>query len=536
MKKLLLTALCGATLFGATAATTFDQVWQDRYLGAVKMGGKIYHAPVAADAAGNVVETGAFNQNFTWNMGRYQYKATGQSAYITKCDKDHNIVFSTYLQGAVTVADVKIAAGGDIYLAGTLADEVIFNSVGGDAQSVTGMMVDGAATVEQNASFIARYDATGKLLAVKTFVPANLPDLDATGMYYPMDGDVYFHINHLDVDGDKVYASALYTGATSVDGVDFNGSYNDPWGGVYFVDLANAAVFSLGADLSGCAKEVECCIPAPEATEDVMYMVTSVAFDVEQGSVYAAFVGNGPLAIAAGTDVRTLERENGTYGYSFVQAASGKIDQLAAAVCPEAGMNAKYVAAYVSAADGALVTVASEPFAENYGQDNERLGHRVTVFGSAAASLGDMKAVSAELVDEDINYNGITSGARLADGSTIFTALGYYTTKTDDHSVGDFADDYAAYIFDGSAIAAAPVSGVGIAASGECAIASAPFGGGAVFTYYTAVAGVADITVGTDANAPVEYYNLQGIRLDAPAAGQIVIRRQGASASRVLVK
>ncbi|MBD5186149.1 MAG: hypothetical protein HDS92_06035 [Bacteroidales bacterium] len=41
---------------------------------------------------------------------------------------------------------------------------------------------------------------------------------------------------------------------------------------------------------------------------------------------------------------------------------------------------------------------------------------------------------------------------------------------------------------------------------------------------------------GNNADAPVVYYNLQGMRLAAPVAGQIVIRVQGSEVSKVLVK
>lgn len=37
-----------------------------------------------------------------------------------------------------------------------------------------------------------------------------------------------------------------------------------------------------------------------------------------------------------------------------------------------------------------------------------------------------------------------------------------------------------------------------------------------------------------DENAPVEYYNLQGMRINEPAAGQIVIRRQGSKVSKIV--
>lgn len=47
------------------------------------------------------------------------------------------------------------------------------------------------------------------------------------------------------------------------------------------------------------------------------------------------------------------------------------------------------------------------------------------------------------------------------------------------------------------------------------------------------VSGIEDVTV--DENAPVEYYNLQGVRVENPANG-LYIRRQGNKATKVLVK
>ena len=52
--------------------------------------------------------------------------------------------------------------------------------------------------------------------------------------------------------------------------------------------------------------------------------------------------------------------------------------------------------------------------------------------------------------------------------------------------------------------------------------------------YFDASAGIDDVTVDTD--APVEYFNLQGIRVANPSAGNIHIRRQGAKTDKVLVK
>ncbi|MDE5554682.1 MAG: hypothetical protein K2J10_05805, partial [Muribaculaceae bacterium] len=48
-------------------------------------------------------------------------------------------------------------------------------------------------------------------------------------------------------------------------------------------------------------------------------------------------------------------------------------------------------------------------------------------------------------------------------------------------------------------------------------------------------AGITNVTVDNE-NAPVEYYNLQGIRVNQPAAGSIVIMKQGTKTSKFIVR
>lgn len=48
--------------------------------------------------------------------------------------------------------------------------------------------------------------------------------------------------------------------------------------------------------------------------------------------------------------------------------------------------------------------------------------------------------------------------------------------------------------------------------------------------------GVKDIVADFDESAPVRYYNMQGIELTEPAAGTLVIRRQGSTSTKMLVK
>lgn len=44
-----------------------------------------------------------------------------------------------------------------------------------------------------------------------------------------------------------------------------------------------------------------------------------------------------------------------------------------------------------------------------------------------------------------------------------------------------------------------------------------------------------DTVISEDSNAPVEYYNLQGIRIDNPSSGQLVIRRQGSDVKKIIM-
>lgn len=56
------------------------------------------------------------------------------------------------------------------------------------------------------------------------------------------------------------------------------------------------------------------------------------------------------------------------------------------------------------------------------------------------------------------------------------------------------------------------------------------------FDIEKAMSGINDVIADSDANAPVEFFNLQGARISNPAAGQLVIRRQGKTVTKVLVK
>ena len=42
--------------------------------------------------------------------------------------------------------------------------------------------------------------------------------------------------------------------------------------------------------------------------------------------------------------------------------------------------------------------------------------------------------------------------------------------------------------------------------------------------------------IGEDSNAPVKYYNIQGVRVLNPQPGQLVIKKQGNKATKLIVR
>ncbi len=52
----------------------------------------------------------------------------------------------------------------------------------------------------------------------------------------------------------------------------------------------------------------------------------------------------------------------------------------------------------------------------------------------------------------------------------------------------------------------------------------------------TDISAIGNIAADADINAPVEYFNLQGMKIENPEAGQIVIRRQGSTVTKMLTR
>lgn len=91
------------------------------------------------------------------------------------------------------------------------------------------------------------------------------------------------------------------------------------------------------------------------------------------------------------------------------------------------------------------------------------------------------------------------------------------------------------WIIQGSNLAPMPADG-SIMTSGSSVLAYSVTGIFLSENPFGENAGIKDIAVENNANGPVEYYNLQGVKVNNPAAGGIYILRQGNKAQKVLVK
>lgn len=531
MKKSLLTAFVACAVCVSANATA----WTADITGIFDADGAVYAAQTAVAADGSVIATGAFNAEATI-LGN-AFEPIGTSAYIAKYNADGTAAWSVALTGAVTVTAVTTDAEGNIYVAGRYADEVTLGSTDDNTQVVKGIMVWGDYSTEKDASFIARYSAAGALTAAKSFVPEESSSAtEAAGIEGFYASTPKFIVNEVKAYGNKVYASAVYSGDTTVDGVTFAGTYNDPWGGSFIVDLNSTCVFSVNAsDFSGCESVIACTTQGNLATENDQYQSSSVTFTVADGSVYALFAGDGPLKYTATDDSRISEAAFATYNYTFVEVKDGKVAQMAEYACPEAGFETAYVPAAVFCNGTTIYAVGYEPFAENYGEANERIGHDIFVFKAASDNLAGASKFTKEKMDGDVTYYDVTAAALQNDGTIAVSALGFYNKKGEGYSSGDFAGSAKSYVYNGTDLTAAAVPAASsVATNGENIVYQTVSADGVKISADIDAAGVEGI-VADSTDAPVEYYNLQGIRVANPESG-VVIRRQGNKVQKVVVK
>lgn len=317
MKKVLLLAFCAAAMLTVQAQPTVTNSWTKSQTDILSVANVNNSNPVAVSAQGDMYATGLFTENFTF--GGKEIEAVATSSYLLKYGTDGAEKWGVALTGAATIKTITTDGAGNVYIAGNFADELTFGSTDGNTQVKEGIKMDGTPIADQAAGFVAKYDVNGVLKAVQSFVSKPLPELEATGGYFPEAGDYRFDINNIAYSNGKLYASASYKGLTENNGFSFKGGYFDlDGGGFWYGDLVSGAVFSLNDQLEVDGILANMGVTGGKSTD--LSSVQSVSFAVAEGKLYSGFVASGKQTLTIGSKEQAfdLSQENGVTEYGHI--------------------------------------------------------------------------------------------------------------------------------------------------------------------------------------------------------------------------
>ncbi len=518
MKKLLLSLSAAVTCMGMSAAVP---VLKEQYKGSVNVTPETvtYSNPSTYDAQGNLIITGSFKEDFSF-AGKEVFGEGVNNAYILKYDATNTPKWGASLAGSAEINGIATDAEGNIYVGGTFAGKVEFLSSSVDGEPVIskdGLKIDGEFGSNQSSSIVE----------VTSFVPESLPELVATGLYSPTAQDLYFAISDIKVAGGKVYATASFTGQTTIGNETFDGAYSNLFDFMYF-DVPNVGVFSVDCATLGTA-EIVAKMELTGPFADTTPSLSSPVVTVKDGQVTAGFImstseATNAVNVEVGTYKTTLTPTVGVVDYVIVK--DGAVSSIKKATSESLisydrlkdliinGNDVYMVGSFdtaAPAAEAAAATVAPVGKSDVF----------VAKFGAADLSVGQ---IYANGIDEGENGSEKVSSTALVDGALYINTIG--------SKVG------GSYWFDGTAFSMAPATGCGIAVgNGVMALVSsdATKVDYQTYTYESKQTGITDIEAEFDPNAPVEYFNLQGIRVDNPENG-LYIRRQGNKVEKILVK
>lgn len=528
MKKLLLSFAAACAVTAASAAVAdLTKVWEKPVENAFKASDKVWNAPVAVDAAGNVIATGAFTEDLT--IAGSKLEAVGTSAYVVKYDKTGEAAWAVAFSGAATVTAIDTDADGNIYIAGTFADEVTFGTTSGTPAVKEGMKVDEDPVTDQCASFLIKYDKNGVMSNIETFVPqvqpALLPLIGEYGeiTYWYMDGDVRFYISEVKVVEGKVYVGATFSGVTKVGDKTFDAGYVTYQGWMY-QDNLKATLLSLKADDFTNCEQLVLAGDAQETGAIVMDIssASSIKFDLEGNDMFVSVVAAGDIKFND-TDI-PAEFVAGEYGenvaYVFINTLFTNGSQTAQSVTVANASTHSNNVSNVFIKDGKAIVVGksgkTEVSTEGEGEDAKTVVKETrNIFVNTVAFANELtdniKTIAIDPVD--LYYSGISASAMLPAGEVYINFLDNEVAKS--------------YVFANDAFAPATTvaDAVGVASAGAYVAFSQIGETGAVFSLYndSKATGIADIVA--DENAEAEYFNLQGVKVVKPENGLYIVRR-----------
>ena len=192
MRKFLL--LIAVALF---STATYAQLWS-KSISAVAEGDAVsQNSPAAMDKDGNLYVTGT--KTLPIEFASQEVGGTDTGAYIAKYNVEGEELYAIELIGSIDITAITTDADNNFYVAGSFAGGAFIKGVDGEFESISNSEAD-----SKTATFIAKYNAEGKLLAVKSY-EAVTPSVDAWD-------PVNVSITKIVAEGSKVYAEFNYTG------------------------------------------------------------------------------------------------------------------------------------------------------------------------------------------------------------------------------------------------------------------------------------------------------------------------------------
>lgn len=433
MKKILLmfvavvTSLTAQAQLSNTTATWSKSITP--VTDATKLSG--IHTVVAAD--GSVFVTGTYNQEVTF--GASSLDPDGLTpAYLAKYDANGNEKWAVGLLGNSLITDLATDAEGNVYLLGTLAEDVTFESVDDNSQNVQGMKIDGALTPTRRAAFVAKYDKDGNLKVVRT--------IEAAANYGIVTPETYFdnlaevQPTALAVSNGKLYVGLRYDGDVKIDNVDWKGRYNFV-GGFMHVDNHSVGVMSLKADDLKSATSVADFGAKEMLTNDGTYCAMDVSLTAANGTVYAAFVGYGKLALSMANESKefTTEIAEGTMPRVYVLASISESNVVTKAFMTKADKEGDNYRIGRMVLEGDKLFVSGVSAGSNpFNNDLPAVGARTLFVASLNAADLALNWVAGDAYDEgDVNHYAQGIFDMLVNNGEVL--LAGYAEKTDDHSL-----------------------------------------------------------------------------------------------------
>lgn len=396
---------------------------------AKKLGGT--RTAVAAD--GSVFTTGTYNQDL--KFGSSLLEPDGLTpAYLAKYSADGKELWAVGLVGNSLIHALTTDADGNVYLLGTLAEEVKFESVDGATKTVQGMKVKGAFTQDPRAAFVAKYDKDGNLKAVRTIEATANSGIVTPDPYYVNQAEV--QPTAFGIFNGKVYVGLRHDGDVKIDNVDWKGRYNFAFGFTH-VDNRSVGIMSLNADdLMGATSVAD--FGAKEVlTNDGTFNATDVSFTVANGTVYAAFVGYGTLELttAKGTKDFTTEIAQGTMPRVYVLASISESNLVAKAFTTKADKDGDNYRIGRMVLDGDKLFVSGISAGSNpFNNDLQTVGASTLFVASLNPTDLALNWVAGDAYDEgDVNHYAQGLHDMLVNNGEVL--LAGYAEKTSDHSL-----------------------------------------------------------------------------------------------------